>query len=60
LNINSQAILQKKVHVGTLQKFGEAEVKDVNTGQWHLEPTLNHEKVYVQTTKVILIILIFS
>jgi len=52
LNINSQAMLQKTVHVGTLQRPAVGLVKDGNTGEWHEEPIVDHEKVYVTSTKV--------
>jgi len=45
-------MLQKTVHVGTLQRPAIGEFKDHETGAWHQEPIMDKEKVYVQSTKV--------
>ena len=54
LNIHGQAILQKTVHAGTLQRPAVGLIQDRNTGAWHEEPMMDHEKVLVQATKVYL------
>ncbi len=52
LNINGQAILQKTVNAGTIEKSEVGKAYDYNTHEWHDEPILAKEKVEVQSTKV--------
>ena len=45
-------MLQKTVHAGTLQRPAVGLIQDKITGAWHEEPMMDHEKVFVQTSKV--------
>ncbi len=49
-------MLQKMVDVGTISRVAEGEFVDRTTGQWHKAPIVDREKVWVQSTKVRIII----